>query len=194
MVERIEHTKSYADLFAESVTTSRSRGFDIPDWSASPTPKIGEIQSEHLHIRFLEILGIPMDIDRIAFRCVNIHEEVILDVARIIGVMPVFTVGSVVFENGEPCFSCSWNDLDNWMAMSPDQRGKTPARFHAWLTIPGSQVIDFTLLATFVRWEYMDGCGVIVKSPAEIREWTYRPVAAGNDLPWRLAAPIDLIG
>lgn len=179
---------SYAGMFDKAIAMSRHRGFMLPAWGASPTPKLesSHIQQQ-LHTRLEQVMGTPMNIAHVARRCVNVHARLLTDAAAIVGVMPVFTVGSVIFDDGEPCFSCSWKELDEWMTSSAIQREMTPARFHAWLTIPGMQIIDFTLEATFFEWKYMESFGVIARPATMIQGFSYRPVAVGNDLPIRLA-------
>ena len=183
--------KAYECLFREAAKRSNQRDFAIPDWAGCTPRKIGPQEQQKLHELLLKLVGNPPEsdrIDRIAQSCVNVHAEVLADVERILGVTPVFTVGEVISDGGNRLFTCSWADIERWIKYSPFEYTRPMAQFHAWLTVPGMQIVDLTLSALLAKTGYQKHFGVIAQPAENVGTFTYRPVAVGNDLPYRLAA------
>ncbi|QVN18961.1 hypothetical protein [Burkholderia pyrrocinia] len=185
------NTNAYETLFAQAIVASQNRGFDIPDWASAAPSKLDLPRQQQLAALLQKMVDEDLSLQSVVARCVNVHFELLQRVEAILGVTPAFTVGSVITDTGRPLFSCTWDDVDAWMHHDATVIQTSQAPFHAWLTVPGMQIVDFTIEPTMFHQKLLNGFGVIAKPASEVKGFRYHPVAVGNDLPIRLAARIS---
>lgn len=121
-------------------------------------------------------------------RCLHIHELLSGPVSQLLGVKPALTIGS--FQR---------LDRDRILCLTTEQDIKTAVAsgiitpylgFHAWLTLPSLEILDFTLEATLraAKGRELSDAGFDLghQSQLAIR---YFPVAIGNDIRKRCHLP-----
>lgn len=173
--------------FQRALEFSDKVGFHVPTWNAATRPILDSPEiSEKLHGLMAQILGDPHDYQKLILKCVQVHHEYRHEIANIIGMHPLFTIGCVVGEREREWFSITEEEVTAWMIHGYENR--TKYKMHAWLTLPSWEIIDFTLVPTLIASNIPNG--VENNSPFVViaRHWskmpfTYRPVAIGNDIP-----------
>jgi hypothetical protein len=131
----------------------------------------------------LRTLGEPPDIMRLARQCLRVHSMLAPDVAALVEVTPMLTVGDVCLGADLKAYHVTQDDIVRWVERGPDD--PYTADFHAWLTPPSMEIIDFTLLATisYIERHKTDNrieFGVIAKHYTELRGLDYEPIAVGG--------------
>ncbi|OIQ81454.1 hypothetical protein GALL_367830 [mine drainage metagenome] len=176
--------QEYEALFGEAVAFSRIRNLAIPQWPTKATPFLGDAHEVLFVEELLRLVGAPPPLGLVAGRCLPIHAALRPQVAMLTAADPVLTIGAVETTAGSTWHSCSREDVDEWLARGhpdPDR-----IKFHAWLTLPSMEIIDFTMMASLCAAGIIPHGGVIAREARAVQGFKYLPVAVGNDLPWRL--------
>lgn len=174
----------YETLFREAVAFSRTRNLAIPHWPTKVTPFLGDAHEALFVGELLRLVGTPPPLELVAGRCLPIHAALRPRVAMLTDAAPVLTIGAVETTTGSTWHSCSREDVDEWLARGhpdPDR-----IKFHAWLTLASMEIVDFTMEASLLAAKILPDAGVIARRPSAVKGFEYKPVAVGNDLPWRL--------
>ena len=174
----------YETLFREAVAFSRTRNLAIPHWPTKVTPFLGDAHEALFVGELLRHVGAPPPLELVAGRCLPLHAALRPRVAMLTDVDLVLTIGAVETTTGSTWHSCSREDVDEWLARGhpdPDR-----IKFHAWLTLPSMELVDFTMMASLCAAGIIPHGGVIAREARAVQGFRYLPVAVGNDLPWRL--------
>lgn len=131
----------------------------------------------------LRALGDPPDGMRLAGQCLRVHSILAPDVAAIVWVTPMLTIGNVCLGGDLKAYHMTQADVVRWVENGPDD--PYAANFHAWLTLPSMEIIDFTLSATisYIERHKTDNhieFGVIAKHYTELCGLDYEPIAVGG--------------
>lgn len=174
----------YETLFREAVAFSCARNLAIPDSPTKVAPFLGNAHEASFVEELLRLVGTPPPLKLVAGRCLPIHAALRPRVAMLTGVEPVLTIGAVETTTGSTWHSCSREDVDEWLARGHPDSGRI--KFHAWLTLPSMELVDFTMMASLCAAGIIPHGGVIAREARAIQGFRYLPVAVGNDLPLRL--------
>ena len=190
---------SYEIDFQDALVFSNGVGLETPRWNSQPQLFLNNDKIQNtLHNVMIGILGNPPRLDNLSAKCVPVHAAVIRKVATIVGTEPVLTFGCVISESGDKWFSVTEDEIRRWLANGVEN--PFSLKLHAWLTLPSMEIIDFTLIPTNAKVQYMKNpaskqieFGVIAKHADALIGMTYKPIAVGNDLTDKLHFPSVII-
>lgn len=143
------------NINSESVLLTESHGHQLVELAARELAGAGELTREAL-----------------AFRCGQVSVAMARHVEAVSGLKPVLTLGTV-----------SKNGADYWdFDVENPQVSIAAGAFHVWLTTPGMEVVDFTLLVSIqVQQGLAQQAGPLAGNPDQIWPYRWRPMIAGND-------------
>lgn len=173
--------------FQRALKFSDQVGFHVPKWNGSITPILESLEiKKSLDGLLVTILGESHDYKKLIFKCVQVHHEYRYEIANIIGIPPVFTIGCIVDAKNQERFSITEDEVTAWLNKGYENR--TKYKMHAWLTLPSLEIIDFTLSPTLSATDNGDGLEMDSSIMVIARHWSqtpfiYKPVAMGNDIP-----------
>ncbi|MBW4936168.1 hypothetical protein [Marinobacter sp. F4206] len=183
---------SYFSLLKDANNTSKklgASGVSLPESELAPL--LTDEKMEALASLLVERYGPPAP-SKLAHKCLAIHYELLEDVEKIIGVKPIFTIGHMNI-HGEEYWRITEDQLLE-MSRSPSFQSKR--HLHAWLSLPSSEIIDFTFPASYVvETKYSGEIGVaITKHHSELQGMSYHPVALGEEVLYRTGLAAVTIG
>lgn len=177
---------TYADDFAKACAFSKTLDLDVPRWEDKQP--LNYEQKRRLALLF-STFAKTFGYESLVRRCLHSHELLLEPVSRLLGgAQPALTVGAFQRFYGD-ILRCPATEQDIKTAVTSGII--TPhLGFHAWLTLPTLEILDFTLEVTLraAKGQDLRGAGFDMGHQSELTV-RYFPVAIGNDLRKRCRLP-----
>lgn len=123
-------------------------------------------------------------------QCLQVHWKLIDPIQKMIGVEPALTLGYVKDkEKKKDLFYFTKDILQGWVQSGVQDPSKI--MIHAWLTLPGLEIVDFVLNPTIHHFDPSHKNRAICESSP--KRFEYHPIAICNDFVLQLRLPIGYV-
>ncbi len=129
-----------------------------------------------------------IDINELFLQCLSIHYEQLNPVSSILATSVYYTIGYVDIPNCT-LFKQDENSLQKMLESGVPSSKKL--NLHAWLTLPSSEILDFSLSTTLAnKFDIKDGLGGLLYGHADEfkNDIKYHPLLVGDDFLRKLGA------
>ena len=171
----------YRREFLHALDFSESRKFGMPDWCRLRSPLEIRPCLTSTHRKILKDLfdTLMRESGAALFvgQCLNVSLIVAAKIGQMTNIDPAITLGWVE-DGNKKLFKFTSGDLDRWIKEGIDNPLKL--NIHAWLTLPGLEVVDFSLPMSINHFDSSHPSSPVIDRWNEAR-YRYHPIAVCCD-------------
>ncbi len=171
----------YRTEFLHALDFSEARKFGMPDWCrARPPLEIRPCLTLNNRKILKDLFDTLMRESGAALfvaQCLNVSLIVSAKIGQMTDIAPAITLGWVE-DGNKKLFKFASEDLDQWIKDGIDNPLKL--NLHAWLTLPGLEVVDFSLPMSINHCDSSHPSNPVIDRWSETR-YRYYPIAVCGD-------------